>query len=94
MNWDAAEISALIHAALDEDIGAGDITCAAIVPAKTAARAKLIAKQELVLAGLPLAERVFRALDASVRWDAKETDGAAVSSGALMVSIDGAAGGS
>jgi len=91
MNWEAPEIAALVRAALEEDIGAGDITCAAIVPAKCAAIAKLVAKQELVLAGLPLAERVFRALDANLQWDAKQTDSAAVSAGAIIAQLEGQA---
>jgi nicotinate-nucleotide pyrophosphorylase (carboxylating) len=55
------------------------------------ATGKLVAKQEVVLAGLPLAERVFRALDANVRWDAKQADSAAVSAGAIVAQIEGQA---
>jgi nicotinate-nucleotide pyrophosphorylase (carboxylating) len=90
-NWDAPEIAALIRAALEEDIGTGDITCAAIVPADTRASAQIIAKHELVLAGLPLAERVFRLLDAGVRFEAKHTEGAVLPGGDIVARIEGRA---
>src|SRR5260370_4652753 len=62
MNWDSPEISALVRGALKEDIGSGDVTVMALVPPPASARARIIAKQELVVAGLPIAERGFRAL--------------------------------
>src|SRR6266702_890747 len=63
MNWDSPEISALVRGALKEDIGSGDVTLMALVPRPASARARIIAKQELVAAGLPIAERVLRALE-------------------------------
>jgi len=88
-DWDAPEIAALVRAALEEDIGAGDITCAAIVLADASGSAQIIAKQELVLAGLPLAERVFRVLDAGVCFEAKHADGAVVPGGGSVARIEG-----
>ncbi|MFQ5428468.1 MAG: hypothetical protein ACE5EZ_05745, partial [Thermodesulfobacteriota bacterium] len=49
---------ALVKAALAEDVGAGDITTTATVPLKKKGRCRIIAKQDLVLAGLFLAEEV------------------------------------
>jgi nicotinate-nucleotide pyrophosphorylase (carboxylating) len=91
LDWAAPELTALIRAALDEDIGSGDITCAATVPPQAIAHARLIAKQELVLAGLPVAERVFRALDPGVRFAAKQSDGVLVPAGEVVAEIEGRA---
>lgn len=75
MNWDSPQIAALIRSALQEDIGKGDATVAAIVSAPAAARANIIAKQDLVVAGLALAERIFRTLDGNVVFAARKQDG-------------------
>ncbi len=89
MNWDAPEIAIFLHAALDEDIGAGDLTARAIVPAEARARAQILARRELRLAGLPLAERFFRALDPQARSEARFTDGADVPAGAILAQVEG-----
>jgi nicotinate-nucleotide pyrophosphorylase (carboxylating) len=89
INWEAPEIAALVRAALDEDIGREDITCAATIPAGTQASARLIAKQDLVLAGLRLAERVFRARDANVQFEAKHSDGELILSGETIAHLEG-----
>ena len=63
MDWNSEYIADLVRRALQEDIGGGDATSAAVVPAQALATAHILARQTLVCAGLPLAERVFRALD-------------------------------
>lgn len=95
MNWDAPEILSLVRAALDEDLGvgrtedAGDLTAQCLVSAKTAVKARIIAKRELVLAGLPLAERVFHALDHHITVTAKVEEGTLVPAGAPAAEIQG-----
>jgi nicotinate-nucleotide pyrophosphorylase (carboxylating) len=89
INWDSPQLAALVQAALEEDIGSGDATVAAIVPPRTTARANLMAKQELVVAGLPLAERVFRALDPEVIFSAKAPEGQRVRAGEILAGISG-----
>ncbi len=95
MNWDSPEIAAVIRAALDEDLGfgrtqrPGDITSLATIPDGVAARAQIIAKQDVVLAGLPLAERVFRALDPKVQLTSQAQDGAAVAAATAVLGIEG-----
>lgn len=91
INWDSPQIAALVRAALEEDIGSGDATAAAIVSPRTTARANLIAKQELVVAGLPLAERVFHALDPKVVFSAKTPEGQLVRAGEILAGISGSA---
>jgi len=89
MNWDAPEITIFLNAALDEDIGAGDITARAIVPVEARARAQILARGMLVLAGLPLAERIFRALDPAARVEAHFAEGAGVPAGSAIIHIEG-----
>jgi nicotinate-nucleotide pyrophosphorylase (carboxylating) len=91
MNWHSQEIEDLVRQALAEDVGAGDATTTAIVPAGTPAKAHIIARQRLVCAGLPIAETVFRALDREVRVACLQNDGSFVEAGAKLVEVAGEA---
>jgi nicotinate-nucleotide pyrophosphorylase (carboxylating) len=91
MNWHSQEIEDLVRRALAEDVGAGDATTTAIVPAGTPAKAHIIARQRLVCAGLPIAETVFRALDREVRAGRLQNDGSFVEAGAKLVEVAGEA---
>ena len=91
LDWGSSEISELIRRALDEDIGTGDITSEAAVPVHARGLGEIVAKQELVLAGLPLAERVWRSLDPSLRFEAQSADGACVPSGGILARMRGQA---
>jgi len=91
MDWDSPEITIFLNAALDEDIGAGDVTARAIVPAGAQARAQILARREVVLAGLPLAERIFRALDPAARVEAHFAEGAAVPRSGIAAHVESSA---
>jgi nicotinate-nucleotide pyrophosphorylase (carboxylating) len=58
----------LIDRALREDLGSGDVTSQAVVPADALARARIEQKAEGVIAGLRAAESVFRRVDPGLRW--------------------------
>src|SRR5438552_3818048 len=61
------DVDEVIRRALDEDLGpAGDVTSAAVVARNAAAAGRFEARAEGVLAGLPVAERVFRAVDPGI----------------------------
>lgn len=68
-------IDQLIRLALDEDIGDNDITTDAIVDPNLVGTARIVAKEHLVVAGLDIARRVFLAVDADMKWDARHEDG-------------------
>jgi len=89
MDWNAHYIDELVRRALDEDIGAGDATTAATIPARASARAHILARQTLVCAGLPIAEKIFRALDPEMRVTYPHNDGSFVEPGAEIVQIKG-----
>jgi nicotinate-nucleotide pyrophosphorylase (carboxylating) len=87
----AVALDALLPRALAEDVGAGDVTTLATVPAGRRAQARFLAKEDGVLAGLAVAARVFAAVDPALRvtWDA--ADGAAVTAGTAFGRVEGAA---
>lgn len=80
----------LIDLAIAEDVGGGDHTSEATVPETARARGRLLAKQDLVVCGLPLLERVFDRLGgASVALIAAE--GQAVKAGSVVATALGSA---
>jgi nicotinate-nucleotide pyrophosphorylase (carboxylating) len=82
-------IDRLIDLALAEDIGPGDVTTQALVPPELQGEAHIRAKQTLVVAGLPVAARVFRKLDAEIVFSAAVNDGQEVATGTVLASLTG-----
>ena len=81
-----------VRAALLEDLGrAGDITTNGTIPAARQARAVIAARQPGIVAGLDLAKAAFRLLDPALSFDARIADGAAVTPGAILATIEGPA---
>jgi nicotinate-nucleotide pyrophosphorylase (carboxylating) len=89
MDWNSRYIAELVRRALEEDIGTGDATTAAVVPPRATAQAKILARQTLVCAGLTMAEKVFWALDLDVRVTFPHNDGSFVEPGVEIVQIKG-----
>lgn len=83
----AAEV--LIDLALKEDVGDGDITTDSIIPAETRRKAKMVAKADGIVAGLPVAEMVFRKLDTELKWNVLTPEGSKVRKGDVMVEFEG-----
>jgi len=79
----------LIELALAEDVGDGDITTNNIVPSGIRRKAKMVAKANGVVAGLPVAEMVFRKLDPNLVWNELTPDGTKVKCGDVMVEFEG-----
>jgi nicotinate-nucleotide pyrophosphorylase (carboxylating) len=82
-------IDRIIENALAEDIHTGDITTQAVVGEGRAARATLRAKEEMVLAGIGVAARVFRMLDPDSRFTPRFADGDRIASGDVIAEISG-----
>lgn len=76
---------------LAEDLGTGDITTRLLVPRQRRARGTLVAKGQIVLAGVELFAEVFRLLDPSIDVERSRTDGEEVWQGDLIESITGLA---
>lgn len=79
----------LIELALREDVGDGDITTDNIIPAETRRKAKMVAKADGVVAGLQVAEMVFRSLDQQLVWNILTPEGSRVKKGDVMVEFEG-----
>ena len=79
----------IVHAALAEDIGAGDVTTEATVAADAVGTADLLVKEPGVVCGLRVAEATFRALDPDVRFEALVIDGDAVEAPAVVARVAG-----
>jgi nicotinate-nucleotide pyrophosphorylase (carboxylating) len=92
MDWDSEYIAELIEQALAEDVGAGDVTAAATIPAEVSGEARILAKQELVCAGLPMVEKIFQRLDAEMDVDLCAKEGQFVKSGEVLAHLSGKAG--
>jgi len=82
-------IRKLIEEALAEDIGPGDVTSGAVIPEGSSSTAEIIAKEDLVLAGVPFAREVFRTLDPGVRFTPVAHDGSRVPFGSLIARVQG-----
>lgn len=86
--FDDPLVVALLDVALREDIGAGDRTSEATVPAQARARGYLRAKERLVVCGLPLVERVYARLGPVVVAP-RVADGETVDAGAILSVFEG-----
>lgn len=94
---DLDKVDAIIRAALSEDLsedlkedlGKGDITTLSILEDHPVRKAEFIAKQRGVIAGLPIAGRVFGLIDGSIIWNALVEEGADVEPGIRVATIEG-----
>lgn len=91
MDWNSAEIGDLVWRALAEDVGSGDVTTGATVPPDEAASARIIARQPVVCAGLPLAGKVFRTLDPEMQVQCLQKEGSFVEQGSELLRLAGKA---
>jgi len=90
--YDSDAAARCVAAALAEDLGAcGDVTTEAVVSATRRARATIVAREPLVVAGLLVAEEVFRQLDPTVLFTPHAKDGERVPAGAVVATAEGPA---
>jgi nicotinate-nucleotide pyrophosphorylase (carboxylating) len=82
-------IDRLIDLALEEDIGSGDVTTQALIPPDLQGEAHIRAKQDLVVAGLPLAARVFQKVDSSLIFKPQVEEGRQVAPGTVLARLSG-----
>jgi nicotinate-nucleotide pyrophosphorylase (carboxylating) len=82
-------VARLIELALDEDVGPGDRTTEAVVPAGARGSGLVVAKETLVVSGVSAAARVFRALDPGCRLDALKGEGDSAGPGDGVLRVRG-----
>lgn len=82
-------IDLFIKNAIAEDIGDGDHTSLSTIPLHTQGKAKLIVKEDGVLAGVALAIEIFNQIDPALIVDIKINDGTAVKIGDIALTVSG-----
>ena len=85
------QVDKIIEQALIEDIGTGDITTESIIPYDLKAKGIIKVKEEGIIAGLGIAELVFKKLNPEITFQAKIKDGIKVSLGEILAEITGPA---
>lgn len=80
-----------IASALEEDVGEGDHSTLASIPAAETRSARLLVKESGVLAGVELAKEIFWAVDADLQFEAFLEDGASISPGDVAFVVSGSA---
>jgi len=91
LDLSSGELRALVERALAEDLGQGDLTTSVTVPADMMACGTFRSKQNLVVAGLPVASMVFQVLKPTVEWNPVLEDGAEVGPATVLATACGPA---
>ncbi len=82
----------LIRMALREDIGDGDHSTLACIPADAVGQAKMVAKQAGVLCGTEVGQRVFQMVDSTLKVSLLKHDGDTVAVGDVVLTVEGHSG--
>lgn len=83
-------IEPMVRRALDEDFGnSGDLTANLLIPASAKGKLYMRARETGVLAGMQAAEMTYAMVDPRVKFIAKKTDGAPLSKGTLVATVEG-----
>lgn len=89
---DIENLDELIGMALREDIGDGDHSTLACIPPDATNSAKMVAKQDGILCGAEVGERVFHLVDNSLKVCLLKHDGDAICKGDVLMTVDGHSG--
>ena len=89
---DGFDLGVFVRATLAEDLGdAGDITSTAVIPTDARFTGVMDSRDAIVVAGLPIAEAFFRALDPDARIERLVQDGDKVAAGTDLMRLEGSA---
>ncbi len=83
------ELQILIENAIREDVGPGDYSSLACIPNTATGKAKLLVKQDGIIAGVAFAKMVFKYVDASLVVETFIEDGAVVGKGDVVFHVSG-----
>lgn len=86
-----AYLQQFIAASLAEDIGEGDHSALAAVPSESRKKAKLLVKDDGILAGVELAAEIFRAFDPNLKINLHLNDSASIKKGDIAFTVEGPA---
>ena len=79
----------IIHRALEEDLGDGDITTLSTVPARSVLKGTFIAKESGIIAGLEVVHETLKYLDPRIKFTAHVSDGERVAKGTVLATVHG-----
>lgn len=83
------ELRSFIRSMLDEDIGRGDITTIATIPADATLKAEMNARETMVIAGIDIAEKIIHTVDPAIKVEIMAQDGIEVTAGNVIMTLDG-----
>jgi len=83
------DISAFIKSSLAEDLGDGDHTSLSTIPIDAKGKAKLLVKENGILAGVDIAQLVFEIVDSNLEFDKKLNDGIVIKPGDIAFYVSG-----
>ncbi len=92
MELSELQIEPIVAFALEEDLGHSDVTTEALISSDVKAQGYLMARSEGVLAGIEVAEVVFRQVDPSLSFERHILDGIRVHEGDVIATVAGSAG--
>lgn len=84
-----SKIKHLIHLALSEDVGKRDLTSEAVIENRLSGKAIIVAKQEGIIAGLPVAKMVFQMVNPRIIFNQLKQDGERIKKKEKVASIQG-----
>jgi len=87
--FDWHQVDLIIENSLQEDLGSGDITTNLLLPEDSKSQAIIKAKQHGIVAGLPIAKRIFKRLDKKIVWIEKKRDGEEIMINDILAEIKG-----
>lgn len=83
------ELNGIISNAIREDVGDGDHSSLACIPRGVEGKAKLLVKDEGVIAGVVFAEKIFKYVDPALKLTLLKEDGAQVTQGDVVLTVEG-----
>lgn len=86
---DISNLDELILMALREDVGDGDHSTLACIPPTAQGKAKMVAKQDGILCGIEVAQRVFQLVNSDLKITLTKHDGDAIVKGDLLMLVEG-----
>ncbi|NLH40601.1 MAG: carboxylating nicotinate-nucleotide diphosphorylase [Planctomycetes bacterium] len=86
---DINKVRPLIRMAMEEDLGGGDVTTNLLFKDGTLAEARIVSREEIVVAGLPVIEEILRQYDERLTITAHVRDGQSAHVGSKLATIRG-----
>jgi nicotinate-nucleotide pyrophosphorylase (carboxylating) len=87
--FNSPDIQQLIQLGISEDIGSGDHSSLASLPAGTVGKAKMLLKQDGIIAGLPLVVNIFNTIDPHLHIVLMAEDGQSKRAGDILLTVEG-----